>query len=132
MIFRILTLAGVACASVAPVLAGQCPSGQILRVSKGVCVDRATAIKDGIIGGKTAKRVDLKKPQPAESAEAAIDQTIEKSAPDTAGADKASSSKVAFNAAGATPTMFAALPQPRQKEREINPFGELRLDYFKR
>lgn len=59
----ILIAAGASAAVAVPASAGQCPSGQIFRVSKGVCVARAAAIKDGILlsgagkrGGETAKK----------------------------------------------------------------------------
>jgi hypothetical protein len=70
----VLSLAALACA-ISSAQAG-CPRGQILRVSKNVCVDRDEAIKLGIMhgvpsGGGKAKPAKADTPQEAEKPEAA-------------------------------------------------------------
>jgi hypothetical protein len=96
-----------------PALAKQCPSGQILRVSKGVCVAKASAIKDGVIASRDTKRSRAAAAVRSEDREDAKARTVvAKSAPQEAAGR------------GTTLSDAEAAPRPR------SPYGELRLDYF--
>lgn len=104
-----LAILCVCLAIASPAFAKQCPSGQILRVSKGVCVNKASAIKDGVIASRDPKR--------SRAAEAA-------SRDDTARTVVAKSAAPEATGQTATLTDADAAPRPR------SPYGELRLDYF--
>lgn len=59
--FRFLLLAGVLATSIGSAHAApRCPSGQIYRVTKKVCVDKAAAVRDGVINSRqnVAKRTE--------------------------------------------------------------------------
>jgi hypothetical protein len=95
-----------------PALAKQCPSGQILRVSKGVCVSKSAAIKDGVISSRETKRSTAATAAEREDKDARARTVVAKSAPQ--------------EAVGRTTTLTDAEAAPRPR----SPYGELRLDYF--
>lgn len=116
-----------ACATIlsAPAFAGQCPSGQIFRVSKGVCVDRAEAIKDGVIGAAKPKAA-----KPTQTAYAAKSRSVAEDEGQTAieksiapAPQKALTRSVELRRPAAQAAEAPAAKPP-------SPYGALRLDYF--
>lgn len=58
--FRLLLSAGLLASSVAFAQAApKCPAGQIYRVSKKVCVDKSTAIKDGVLSAREKAKMPV-------------------------------------------------------------------------
>jgi outer membrane biosynthesis protein TonB len=78
MSLRSLVLAGVAVgcfALVAPAAqAKTCPSGQILRVSKNICMDKGEAVKLGILRGGVGKATSASKAKKAVAAKIETDE----------------------------------------------------------
>lgn len=77
MNLRFLVLSGVAAgclALAAPAQAKSCPSGQILRVSKNVCMDKGEAVKLGILRGGAGKAASAAKAQKAATAKIETDE----------------------------------------------------------
>src|SRR5450631_2202558 len=78
---RLLLIAGLSIGAASPglvgrALAGQCPAGQILRVSKNICVDRGEAEKLGIVrsvGIKASAAPPSEAPAAQDSAGPAVD-----------------------------------------------------------
>lgn len=67
--FKIFLLAGVLAASVASAQAApKCPSGQFYRVTKKVCVDKAAAVRDGLLNNRqpVTRRAEAAKKSRAE------------------------------------------------------------------
>ena len=103
----------VVLAVASPAAAKTCPSGQILRVSKGVCVEKAAALKDGVVLSGVVKRAEPKNARQAEIARQAEPK--------------------AETVALRTPREIEPKPSPMaQAYAPTSPFGQLRLDYFQR
>lgn len=115
----LLVASACACAAVAsPAVARQCPSGQIFRVSKGVCMQKTAALKAGIaVSTPSAPEAVVKQPPPRP--ESLADTVVE---------------KTATQQADATVSPEISHPQLAQafSRRSPSPFGELRFDYFQR
>ncbi len=117
-----ISLAGLFLLAVAPVEAAQCPTGQIYRVSKKVCMDRAEAVKLGIVhaaGGKTAQPPKAELAPEAEPA----------SEPERAAAPEPRGSALADSAAEPAPAAAPAPPSP-QPAATPSPFGALTIENF--
>lgn len=95
----------------APALATQCPRGQILRVSKNICVPKGEAIRNHIFYGPTFRGPTKPPPEP-EAQSVVLEPAVE---PDR------------------QPTSVAAR-KPKPPAREIapspSPYGELSLESF--
>lgn len=116
----LIASACVGAAIASPAVARQCPSGQIFRVSKGVCMQKTAALKAGIAvstPGQRAPETAVKQPPPRP--ESLAETVVEKSAPEQA---------------DATVSPEISHPQLAQafSRRSPSPFGELRFDYFQR
>ncbi len=117
---RSAILAACLCAAVAaPAAAKQCPAGQIFRVSKGVCMEKAAALKAGIVVASVARRAPvaspIKVPPPRPDA---IGETV---------VAKTEAAPADIPPGPMPPHLMQAYARP-----EVSPFGALRLDYFTR
>lgn len=121
----LLIASACACAAIAsPAGAKQCPSGQIFRVSKGVCMQKAAALKAGIVVSTPGQRApEAATRQPPPRPESLAETVVEKAAPERAEAQVPSEVSPEFN----HPQLAQAFSR-----RSPSPFGELRFDYFQR
>lgn len=115
--------AGLLAAISAPAMAKTCPSGQILRVSKGVCVSKTEAAKFGIhVAHAAAPKANV--------------STQARSEPDTTKVASAAGLDQTTGAAPAQTLAYTAPPAPAQPEldvrRNIAPFGALQFTGLRR
>jgi hypothetical protein len=121
-------LAGVS----APAVAKQCPAGQILRVSKGACMDKAEAIKNGFVksgavASHDASRARLARLTEQQAAPAGEETEVAKTVSPEAAAAPVQQSASIDDALG-----FAARPRDQIAANRVSPYGALNLDYFGR
>ena len=142
----------IACAAAAvatPAFAKQCPPGKILRVSQGVCMDKAEAIKDGIFrsGRSDAAKSDSAKSDAAKSdaakSEGGVTRVARLSVSERAQARGEAQSEMIRRAERDTGRVNSAVaayapapsadvtPAPESRPKPAaSPYGALRLDYF--
>lgn len=144
MKYASLIIAGALVAAACPAAAAakSCPHGQIFRVSKGVCMNKAKALKEGVVlhgGAKVAHAAHAAKATPdpdlsdaARDKGAARDNGAAPQPEETAAATapEAGTSVVEKSAAAApSPALgFAAPLQETASRAAISPFGGLSFD----
>jgi hypothetical protein len=108
---------GLLLLSIAPVSAGQCPRGEIFRVSKNACIDKAEAVKLGIVHGSAGA------PKPDAAQKPEDDGAAATESPAEAAAQQQASVPVA-------PRPESHASPPATTAPPSSPYGALTLENF--
>ncbi len=134
----LIAAAGFALAAASPAAATTCPSGQILRVSKGVCVSKDDAAKAGIVGRHAVKHASVKPDAGKQAKRAPVDAKEEnvttqaKSEPDAA-ASETTVASAGYSQSNPAALGFAGSPTSQSDvRRNISPFGALQFNGLRR